>query len=123
MPKPSTCIPVSEAEKLQKKWMDTRAKDIERAQQREEVCAVTFNIDQLQEYINYVKEESANQEIASPAIRVYFAAYDDATSNKATVFLCAAEGVDGNSKTNYNIEPLNKGNGGWPPKAYRSGTN
>ena len=39
-----------------------------------DVNAVTFNIDQLQEFIDYVKSESAKQRIANLGIRVCFAA-------------------------------------------------
>jgi len=38
-------------------------------------------------------------------------------NNKTTIFLNATESDDGNSVTNYGINPLNLG-GGLPPKAY-----
>ena len=118
MSKPKDCITVPEAKTLQAKWNNNQAKDIEKAMGSEDVCAVTFNIDQLQEFIDYVKTESAAKGIDKPGIRVYFAAYDNAVSDKATVFLNATENDGGNSANNYNIEPLNVGNGGYPPKTY-----
>ncbi len=118
MGKPKNCITVTEAKALQKNWNDTRAIEIERATGSKDVCAVTFNIDQLQEFINYVKAESAKQKIDNPGIRVYFAAYNDKESTKATVFLNATESDDGNSANNYGIDPLNFGSGGFPPKSY-----
>ncbi|MFT4801333.1 MAG: hypothetical protein ACI93N_001104 [Flavobacteriaceae bacterium] len=118
MGRPKNCITVTEAKALQKQWNDTRAVDIERATGTKDVCAVTFNIDQLQEFIDYVKAESTKQSIDAPGIRVYFAAKDSKSGGKATVFLNATESDDGNSANNYNIDPLNKGGNGWPPNAY-----
>jgi predicted acyltransferase (DUF342 family) len=118
MGKPKNCISVTEAKTLQNNWNTTRAVDIEKAMGSKDVCAVTFNIDQLQEFITYVKTESAKQGIDNPGIRVYFAAYNDKESTKATVFLNASESDDGNSDNNYNIDPMNAGGDRWPPRAY-----
>jgi len=118
MGRPTNCITVTEAKALQKNWNDTRAVDIERAMGSKDVCAVTFNIDQLQQFINYVKDESTKQRIDNPGIRVYFAAYNDKESNKATVFLNATESDDGNAANNYGIDPWDRHQGDWPPNAY-----
>lgn len=118
MLKPKNCIPVVDAQALQKNWNDNQAIDIEKARGTQDVIAVTFNIDQLQEFINYVKAESKTEGINSPGIRVYFAAKDSLNGGNATVFFTASENDGGNSKNNYNIDPLNLGNGGYPPKAY-----
>ena len=118
MSKPKDCIPVADAKALQKNWNDNQAKDIEKAMGSKDVCAVTFNIDQLQEFINYVKSESTKQNIEKPGIRVYFAANDKLDDKKATVFLNATENDGGDSANNYEIDPLNRGNGGYPPNAY-----
>ncbi|PHS64049.1 MAG: hypothetical protein COB12_08675 [Flavobacterium sp.] len=118
MTKPKNCIPVADAKVLQANWNNNQAKDIEKATGTKDVCAVTFNIDQLQQFIDYVKAESAIKGIDSPGIRVYFAAYNDKESNKATVFLNATESDDGNSANNYGIDPLNLGSNRWPPYAY-----
>ena len=118
MTKPKNCIPVADAKALQKNWNDNQAKDIESKMGSKDVCAVTFNIDQLQQFIDYVKSESTKQSIDNPGIRVYFGAYDSENDNKATVFLNATESDDGNSDNNYGVDPLNLGDGGWPPKVY-----
>ena len=86
MSKPTVCIPVLEAKALQARWMTTRTVDIENTQRSKDTCAVTFNIDQLQQFIDYVKEESQSQGILNPGIRVYFAANDSALSDKPSVF-------------------------------------
>ena len=118
MGRPKNCISVTKAKKMQKNWNGTRALGIERVLGARDINAVTFNIDQLQEFIDYVKSKSASQRIAKPGIRVYFAAYNNAVSDKATVFLNATKSDDGNSANNYGIDPLNFGTNGWPPEAY-----
>jgi|TARA_B110000908_G_scaffold140059_1_gene167014 hypothetical protein len=118
MRRPKNCISVAKAKALQKNWNDTRALGLDTTSGFKEINAVTFNIDQLQEFIDYVKSESASQRIANPGIRVYFAAYNNALSDKATVFLNATENDGGNSANNYGIDPLNFGTNGWPPEAY-----
>lgn len=85
MSKPTECISVLGSKALQARWMTTRTVDIENAQRSKDTCAVTFNIDQLQQFIDYVKEESQNQGMLKPGIRVYFAANDSALSDKPTV--------------------------------------
>jgi len=135
MSKPSDCISVKDARALQATWM--AAHEIGESDSEGEdnqVCCVTFNIDQLQEYLNYIKEQSQEQGIATPGVRVYFGAYDvgasedagasadlgddDDSDPRTTVFFCASESDGGDSANNYNIEPLNKGVSGWPPNAY-----
>ena len=136
MSKPSDCISVKDARALQATWM--AAHEIGESDSEGEdnqVCCVTFNIDQLQEYINYVKEQSQEQGIVAPGVRVYFGAYDvggsdddgastdlgsddDDSYPRTTVFFCASENDGADSATNYDIEPLNKGVSGWPPNAY-----
>ncbi len=118
MAKPAKCITVTEAKKLQKRWSDTRAKDIESAEGFKDACEFTFNIDELQEYIDYVKEEAEKQQIKKPGLRLFFAAYNDSKSKKATIFLCPTESDSKNADNIYTIDPFNRSNGGWPPKSY-----
>ena len=118
MSKPKNCIPVADAKVLQANWNNNQAKDIEKARGTQDVIAVTFNIDQLQQFIDYVKTESATKGIEKPGIRVYFASYGKEDSDRATVFFNGTENDSGDSANNYSIEPLNVGNGGYPPKAY-----
>lgn len=117
MGKPTDCISVNDAKKLQANWNSTRAVDIERGQGSKDPCCFTFNIDQLQEYIDYVKDQTRG-DLKQAGIRVYFAAYDNVKDDKATVFFCASESDAANSANNYNIDPLNRGSGGWPPNAF-----
>lgn len=118
MAKPAKCISVEEARKLQDNWVSTRAKDIENAQGEEDQREIIYSVEELQEFLDYVKEESTAQGVSNPGIRIYFAAYDNADSDKATVFLAPTKGSAVTSDNNYNIEPFNFGSGGWPPYKY-----
>ncbi len=118
MAKPSKCISVSEAQGLQDNWVQSRVSSISNLLNEEDARDFTFSVDDLQEYIDYVKEESAKAGITNPGIRIFFAAYDNKDSNKATVFLGATDGTQSDSDNNYNIDPLNRTQGGWPPNTY-----
>jgi excinuclease UvrABC nuclease subunit len=118
MAKPAKCISESEARQLQQNWIDTRAKDIKKDMGEEDARQVFYTVAELEEYLAYVKTESTKQGISTPGIRIYFAAYNDDKSKKATVFLAPTKGDTTASDNNYNIEALNRGNHGWPPNNY-----
>ncbi|OAB78821.1 hypothetical protein [Cochleicola gelatinilyticus] len=120
MSKPKNCITPTEAKQLQENWMDTRALYIKNETGSEDVSNVFYTVEELEEYLTYVKNESKKQGIDSPGIRIYFAAYNDSKSKKATVFLAPTEGDAASSNTNYKLDPLNKGVGGWPPAPYKN---
>ena len=118
MGKPAKCISVTEAKQLQDNWKSTRAVNIESAIGAEDAREVFYTVDELQEYLNYVKTQSTQQGITKPGIRIYFAAYDNDDSDKATVFLAPTNGSTTASVNNYTIDPFNRGGQGWPPHNY-----
>ena len=118
MPKPTKCITVANAKQLHENWINTRAADIEKAMGSVDVRDVFYTVAELEEYLEYVKTESNKQGFSTPGIRIFFAAHNDESSTKATVFLAPTEGNTLTSDTNYNIEPLDKGGHGWPPNIY-----
>jgi len=118
MTKPSKCISEDKARALQDNWVATRQPEIDRALGYTDAREAFYTVEELEEFLSYVKEESKKQGITNPGIRIYFGAYDDDTSNKATVFLAPTMSDDKNSENNYLIESLNYGQGGWPPKNY-----
>lgn len=115
MSKPSNCITVAEARQLQDNWVATRAVDIERALGSEDTREFLFSVAELEQFLAYVKAGSGSM---NPGIRIYFGAYDNATSDKATVFLAPTNGITAGSPNNYNLEPLNRSISGFPPKNY-----
>lgn len=118
MAKPKNCISVSEARELHTNWTNTRAREIQRLEGFTDTCDFTFSVAELEEYIAYVKELSANQRIDNPGIRIFFAAYNSEENDKATIFLAPTMGTQRDAENNYDIDPLNRNQGGWPPNVY-----
>ncbi|MBT0608943.1 hypothetical protein [Aequorivita echinoideorum] len=118
MTKPLKCISVEEATQLQDNWLATRAIYIEQGLGGADTREFLFSVEELQEFLDYVKSESEEQEIDNPGVRIYFAAYNSEENNKATVFLAPTKGTDENADNNYKIDPMNTVIGGWPPKNY-----
>ena len=127
MPRPAKCVKVTDARKYQDDWKASRAKEIERGQGYEDTREFWYSLEELQEYLDYVKEESDKQGVKKPGIRIYFGAYPKTNGKKsfATIFLAptkeaAAEGIEtsGLNENNYDIDPLNHGTGGNPPHNY-----
>ncbi|HAT64415.1 MAG TPA: hypothetical protein DCS66_07400 [Flavobacteriaceae bacterium] len=118
MAKPKNCISVSEAKELQGNWKKTRVAEIEIATGISDPRDFTFSLSEMEEYVAYVKELSNRQGVSDPGIRIYFAAYDTADNKKATVFLAPTIGTSTDADNNYEIDPLNRTQGGWPPNNY-----
>lgn len=118
MSKPTKCVSVQTARDLQNNWVATRQPEIDRTLGYIDTREFFYSVEELEEFLNYVKDESKKQGITNPGIRIYFGAYNDDKSNKATVFLAPTNGDDKNSDNNYNINPFNLNTGGWPPKKY-----
>ena len=116
MSKPSNCITVAEARQLQNNWVATRAVDIEAAMGAVDTREFLFSVAELQQFLDYIKAGSGMG--AQPGVRIYFAAYDNPTNDKATVFLAPTSGITAGSPNNYLLEPLNQGISGYPPKNY-----
>lgn len=115
MSTPLKCITVAEAKELQDNWIATRAVQIERGMGTQDAREFLFSVEELQEFLNYV---IAGSTTPNPGIRIYFAAYDNDSSDKATVFLAPTKGTTAGSENNYNLMPLNRGVQGYPPKNY-----
>lgn len=115
MSKPLNCITVEEARELRNNWVQTRAVYIENRLGSPDIHEFLFSVEELQQYLDYVK---AGTEKETPGIRIYFAAYSDNKSDKATVFLAPTLGITAESKNNYDLQPLNRSVQGWPPRNY-----
>ncbi len=118
MATPAKCISVEEARTLQDNWVATRQPEIDRTLGYQDTREFIYSVDELQEYLNYVKEESKKQSIENPGIRFYFSAYNTDANNKATLFLAPTENSAIGSNNNYAIKPFNHGGSGFPPKNY-----
>ena len=128
MEKPKKCISVEEARKEQDEWVNTRGKEIQRGQGYEDTREFWYSVDELQEYLDYVKEKSKEQGVEKPGIRFYLGAYPKTKEKKSytTMFLSPTKEASGDTATsgedsdpnNYEIEPMNITHGGYPPKDY-----
>ena len=130
MEKPKNCISREKARELSEKWWLTRGKAIEDVEHIKDVCAVNFSIEELEEYIKYVKENS--QGVKDPGISIWMASYTDSEESKdhkkgySTIFLSPTmkkpEGSfsedENDFEENEDIDPYNNGSGVWPPGVY-----
>ncbi|WP_037320840.1 hypothetical protein [Salegentibacter sp. Hel_I_6] len=128
MKKPKKCISVEEARKEQDEWVKTRGKDIREAEGYEDTREFWYSVDELQEYLDYVKEKSKEQGVEKPGIRFYLGAYPTINDKKgySTMFLSPTKEAAGDTATakedsdpnNYEIEPMNIIQSGDPPTNY-----
>lgn len=118
MSKPTKCISIEEAKELQNNWIKSRGATITSSRGAQDASDFTFSLAEMEEFLAYVRAESAKQGVLNPGIRIYFAAYNNSKSTKATVFLAPTNGSDENASNNYDIDPLNRGGSGWPPNDY-----
>lgn len=127
MSRPSKCISVDEAKGLQQNWKSTRGREISRGQGYEDTCEFWYSLEELQEYLDYVREKSSEQGLNNPGVRIYLGAYKGQGAKKSysTVFLAPTmEEISGNDNqdekqfNNYQIDPLNDSAGGVPPITY-----
>ncbi|MCH2193556.1 hypothetical protein [Kordia sp.] len=95
-------------------------------------CSSWYSLEDLEGYINYVKQEALKQKITVDGIRFYFGVYPESTTDKSkagqnTMFLCPTKaysseekfGEDNgsdNSEDVTTIPALNYGSTGNPPK-------
>jgi len=101
---------------LQNNWVATRAVDIESAMGSVDTREFLFSVDELQQFLDYIKAGTGKG--PQPGVRIYLAAYDNDTSDKATIFLAPTSGTTAGSPNNYNLKPLNQSISGFPPKNY-----
>lgn len=128
MEKPKKCISVEEARKEQDEWVKTRGREIARGQGYEDTREFWYSLDELQEYLDYVREKSKEQGVEKPGIRFYLGAYPRTNAKKSysTIFLSPTKGAtgeteiseEGSDPNNYEIDPLNQTHGGFPPTIY-----
>ena len=129
MKRPEKCISVEEARKQQDQWVNTRGKEIQRGQGYEDTREFWYSLDELQEYLDYVREKSKEQGVEKPGIRLYLGAYPKTKAKKgfSTIFLAPTkeksinseeETTEDGDENNYEREPMNDSQGGWPPTSY-----
>lgn len=92
-------------------------------------CSSWYSLEDLEGYINYVKQEALKKKIPVDGIRFYFGVYPENAEDKSkagqnTLFMCptapsksfSKDFGDGNSEDVTEIFAMNYGDGGKPPK-------
>ncbi len=128
--KPKKCISVDEAKELHSNWCEKRGKHLEKNLGFDDAKSFHWSVEELEEYLAYVKQESAAQGIKNPGVRVYFGAYSEKSCKMgrgySTLFFAPTgiparsmgkDGFGGNDN-NYQIAAFNKGGKGNPPFDY-----
>ena len=123
MAKPKKCITPQDAEKLFAHWSSTRGEALKDHLGEQDTCEFTLSISEIREYLDYVESESKDQGILDPDVRLYFGAYNGTKLDKTTFFLAPTKGKstsrdDDDDDNNYDIDPWNRHQGGWPPNGY-----
>ncbi len=121
---PEKCISVEEARELHGNWCEHRGKHLKECLGHDDAKDFWWSVEELQEYLKYVKRESRKQGIDNPGIRVYLGAYSkdkcNAGKGYSTLFFkptgspVGAQGKGGNGQPdNDSISPYNRaGQGG-----------
>ncbi len=79
--KPAKCISVEEARELHDNWCEHRGKHLKACLGHDDTKDFWWSVEELQEYLKYVKRESKKQGILNPGIRVYLGAYPKSKCN------------------------------------------
>lgn len=127
--KPKKCISKEEAKELHDNWCNDREGHLKKNLGFTDTREFWWSLEELEEYLAYVKKESKKQGIHDPGIRVYLGAHSKKQCKKdkgySTLFLSPtgseprASGKDGGSReNNYRIAAFNGAGAGDPPKDY-----
>jgi len=128
--RPKNCISVKDAKELEKTWCDTRTPEIDKCLKFVDTREFEWSVEELMDYLKYVKRKSKKQGILNPGVRVYLGAYPKEKCKMergySTVFFAPtgtaerSEGKGGAVRmpNNYKIKPFNGGGSGNPPFSY-----
>lgn len=130
MKKPTNLITKEEATELSKRFAK-KNKLISRSIGKPGNCSTWYSLEELEEYIAYIKAESTAKGYNIDGIRFYMGSYSKSNSSKekqkqTTIFLAPTGDKVAQEKTIAmaaptsspdieEIEPFNRGNDGWPP--------
>lgn len=132
--KPKKCITKDNAKKLQKNYVKIIEKALKKELGKEQVRDFWWSLEDIEQYISYVKEEAAKKGYENLGLRFFMGKYDDGTKDgQTTMFIAPTKNAkpvsqesaksasdDGNddNETIGDIDPYNDNQGGWPPSDY-----
>lgn len=131
MANPKQLITEQFAKELNQNYINSRASLISGSIGKDDADSAWFSLEEMENYLAYIKSEAASKEIALNGIRIYLGVYpENAThgdsAGMTTVFLSPTapneNGTAGPDSADITeIQPLNYGSMGWPPlKKYPS---
>ncbi|ETN95681.1 hypothetical protein [Zhouia amylolytica] len=128
--KPKKCITKDNAKKLQKNYVDIIEKILKKELGKQEARDFWWSVEEVEEYIAYVKAEAAKKGYENLGLRFFMGKYDDGTKNgQTTMFMAPTKRTDsvslkstepgtGEDETIEDIDPYNDGYGKIPPTDY-----
>ncbi|GAA3511993.1 hypothetical protein GCM10022393_27140 [Aquimarina addita] len=127
--KPKKCISKKEAKELHDNWCNQREGHLKKRLGFEDTREFWWSVEELEEYLAYVKSESNKQGIDHPGIRIYMGAYSKAKCKMkrgySTLFMvptgAPAKSLgkeNAEQPNNYDIDAYNRGGSGRPPHIY-----
>ncbi|NAS30064.1 hypothetical protein GTQ40_03695 [Flavobacteriaceae bacterium R38] len=132
--KPKKTISIKEAKQLQDNYIRTRSVILKDTFGYEDSREVWFSLEELEQYLSYVKQEATKKGYQDLGVRIYFGANDPTEKRKfglSTVFLAPTgkkeyqrgsflnfNYQDDHGENIYEIDPLNRGGVGDPPVNY-----
>ncbi len=120
---PSKIVTHEAAKEMQDRYVETRYEVITK-ELGPDGREFYWSLEDLEQYLNYVKKESKKQGVQNPGIRIYLGAYGAEKGGKTTLFLSptedviSAENLGKMPENNYGIQPMNTVTSGWPPTNY-----
>jgi len=136
--KPKKCITVDDARKLEKNYVKTIQKELLKDNKKIECREFWWSLEDIEDYISYVKEEAKNKGYQNLGLRFYLGKYDKVKDDNMTMFIAPTQRVeksaqdsllvssfaagtgsgDGTNENIYDIDPMNDGSGRIPPTDY-----
>lgn len=125
--KPGNTITPKAARALQNNFVRTRAGVLNDTLGYTDVRDITFSLNEIEQYIDYIKQETSDTDPSNIDLRIYFGATHptpDRRSGLSTVFIAPVvkgakqEGAMFFSLMQDGLDPLNRGTGGEPPHNY-----
>lgn len=120
---PTQLITQEFAMELNQNYINERSNIIRNAIGYDDANAIWYSIDELQNYIDYVKAQATSMGYIADGIRLYLGVYPDNPeygdkSKMTNIFLCPTGYVEGGTPQGFDIEeiqPMNGGTMGNPP--------
>lgn len=135
--KPKKCITVEEAKELEKNYVDTIEKTLEKSLGCQECREFWWSIEEIEEYIKYVKKKARKKGYKNLGLRFYLGKYGkDQHEHEHTTMFIAPTGIHAKEallplkgetvgakaaatdNNIYEMKSLNGAYGGVPPRKY-----